>query len=166
MNQYTLDRKASIQRLRDADCALPLAEAIVDIVAVNRGELVSNSDFVSLSGSVEEIQTDVSVLKTDVSVLKKDVSELKDGAKEQKHEIQILRIDVKNLEEKIDLRFDTMRADFNVLKEEFKGIAGRFEGLSKEFEALRPRIIVWMLGGIIFSAALIHGIEALVRVFT
>ncbi|MDE0644633.1 MAG: hypothetical protein OXH84_00125 [Gammaproteobacteria bacterium] len=45
MTNLALDRSTSVQKLKDADCPALLAEAIVDVVSINRTEVATKSDF-------------------------------------------------------------------------------------------------------------------------
>lgn len=134
MTNHTLDRSTSVQKLKDAECPPLLAEAIVDIVSINRSEVPTKSDFEAMNQDIVRLDDGIKRQREDIreqsNEIKKQTEEITNiGRKVNNlnYEFQGLRKDLIRVEEKAELRWKAQQAETQVLDVKIEAIDSKLD---------------------------------------
>lgn len=128
MTNFALDRAISVQKLKDADCPPLLAEAIVDVVSINRTEVATKSDF-------ESMKKDFIRLEDGIKQQQEKIIDLGGKVNDLNHEFQGLRKDFLSFDEKAELRWKAQQAESQVLVAKIEAIDTKLETKLEAFES-------------------------------
>lgn len=190
MTNHTLDRSTSVQKLKDAECPPLLAEAIVDIVSINRSEVPTKSDFEAMNQDIVRLDDGIKRQREDIreqsNEIKKQTEEITNiGRKVNNlsYEFQGLRKDLIRVEEKAELRWKAQQAETQVLDVKNEAIDSKLdtkletfeskleafgthmdtkhEAFEAKFSAFQNKVFFATVVGVLMAVGVLEGIEFL-----
>ena len=172
MNNLILYRSTSVQKLKDAECPPLLAEAIVDIVSINRSEVPTKSDFEAMNQDIVRLDDGIKRQREDIrehsNKINKQTEEIADlGRKVNNlnHEFQGLRKDFIRVEEKAEIRWKAQQAETQVLDVKIEAfgthVDTKLEALEAKFSAFQNKVFLATVVGVLMAVGVLEGIEFL-----